>query len=163
MKNPVILAGHSHRLGDGRSRVVGSVVGYKFQGKDFVITVQFADTELGREYWELYKNKHQRAFSMGFGRRNSKREDRAPKWCFADKSAANVLEGLTIVVTGTLKNLTRQQIEQMIKDHGGKTASSVSKKTALLVAGENAGSKLEKAQKLGLEVIDESELQRRIS
>ena len=79
------------------------------------------------------------------------------------EKASNVLEGMTIVVTGTLKNLTRQQIEQMIKDHGGKTASSVSKKTALLVAGENAGSKLEKAQKLGLEVIDESELQRRIS
>lgn len=66
MKNPVILACHSHRLSDGRSPVVGSVVAYKFQGKDFIITVQFADTELGREYWELYKNKHQRAFSMGF-------------------------------------------------------------------------------------------------
>ena len=76
MKNPVILAGHSHRLSDGRSPVVGSVVAYKFQGKDFIITVQFADTELGREYWELYKNKHQRAFSMGFRVRNSKMETR---------------------------------------------------------------------------------------
>ena len=79
------------------------------------------------------------------------------------EKASSVLEGMTIVVTGTLKQFTRQQIEQMIKDHGGKTASSVSKKTSLLVAGENAGSKLEKAQKLGVEVIDESELQRRIS
>ena len=78
------------------------------------------------------------------------------------QKASNVLEGMTIVVTGTLKNHTRQQIEQMIKDHGGKTSSSVSKKTALLVAGENAGSKLEKAKKLGIETISESEFLKRI-
>ena len=79
------------------------------------------------------------------------------------QKASNVLEGMTIVVTGTLKNHTRQQIEQMIKDHGGKTSSSVSKKTALLVAGENAGSKLEKAEKFGVEVIDEAEFMERIT
>jgi DNA ligase (NAD+) len=79
------------------------------------------------------------------------------------QKASNMLEGMTIVVTGTLKQFTRQQIERMIKDHGGKTASSVSKKTALLVAGENAGSNLEKAQKLGIEIIDEDEFQKRIS
>ncbi|MHC4836089.1 MAG: NAD-dependent DNA ligase LigA [Planctomycetota bacterium] len=78
------------------------------------------------------------------------------------EKASSVLEGMTIVVTGTLKNHTRQQIEQMIKDHGGKTSSSVSKKTSLLVAGENAGSKLEKAQKLGVEIIDEAEFIKRI-
>ncbi|MHC5140322.1 MAG: BRCT domain-containing protein, partial [Planctomycetota bacterium] len=84
-------------------------------------------------------------------------EPTAPK-----EKASNILEGMTIVVTGTLKQFTRQQIEQMIKDHGGKTASSVSKKTSLLVAGENAGSKLEKAQKLGVEIIDEAEFIKRI-
>ena len=70
---------------------------------------------------------------------------------------------MTIVITGALKNFTRQQIEQLVKDHGGKIASSVSKKTALLVAGENAGSKLEKAQKLDIEIITEDQLQQRIS
>ena len=70
---------------------------------------------------------------------------------------------MTVVVTGTLKSFTRTQIEQMIKDHGGKTASSVSKKTALLVAGENAGSKLEKAQKLGVEIISEDQFLQRVS
>jgi DNA ligase (NAD+) len=78
------------------------------------------------------------------------------------QKVSNVLEGITIVVTGTLKNFTRTQIEQMIKDHGGKTASSVSKKTSLLVAGENAGSKLEKAKKLAIEVIDEDEFVKHI-
>ncbi|MHC4525291.1 MAG: BRCT domain-containing protein [Planctomycetota bacterium] len=78
------------------------------------------------------------------------------------EKASNILEGMTIVVTGTLKQFTRQQIEQMIKDHGGKTSSSVSKKTALLVAGENAGSKLDKAKKLGIETISESEFLKRI-
>lgn len=79
MQNPVILAAHKHRTDSGRSPVVGSVVAYKFQRKDFIITVQFADTELGREYWELYKNKHQRAFSMGFGVKDSKSEIRNGK------------------------------------------------------------------------------------
>ena len=77
--------------------------------------------------------------------------------------ASNVLEGMTIVITGTLKNFTRQQIEQLVKDHGGKIASSVSKKTALPVAGENAGSKLEKAQKFGVEVISEDQFLQQIS
>ncbi|MHC4989235.1 MAG: BRCT domain-containing protein [Planctomycetota bacterium] len=69
---------------------------------------------------------------------------------------------MTIVVTGTLKNYTRSQIEQMIKDHGGKTASSVSKKTSFVVAGENAGSKLDKANQLGIEVITEDKFLKRI-
>ena len=78
------------------------------------------------------------------------------------EKASNKLEGMTIVVTGTLKNYTRQQIEQMVKDHGGKTSSSVSKKTSMLVAGENAGSKLEKAQKFGIEILSEIEFIERI-
>ncbi len=66
MKNPVILAGHSHRLNDGKSPVVGKVISYEFKGHDFLITVEFADTELGNEYWKLYRDKFQRAFSIGF-------------------------------------------------------------------------------------------------
>jgi DNA ligase (NAD+) len=75
---------------------------------------------------------------------------------------SNDLAGMTIVVTGTLKNFTRTQIEQTIKDHGGKASSSISKKTTFLIAGEDAGSKLEKAKKLGVEVIDENEFIQRI-
>ena len=66
------------------------------------------------------------------------------------------LAGKTVVVTGTLENFTRTQIEQAIKENGAKTSSSVSKKTDFVLAGKNPGSKLKKAKELGIEVIDES-------
>ena len=78
------------------------------------------------------------------------------------QKASDALAGKTIVVTGTLTHFTRQQIEQTIKDHGGKSARSVSKKTSFVVAGENAGSKLDKATQLGVEVIDENEFKNRL-
>ncbi|HJD21764.1 MAG TPA: NAD-dependent DNA ligase LigA [Candidatus Gemmiger faecigallinarum] len=67
------------------------------------------------------------------------------------------LEGLTIVVTGTLPTLSRQEAESLIKQNGGKASGSVSKKTSYVLAGEAAGSKLTKAQALGVPVIDEAE------
>jgi len=73
------------------------------------------------------------------------------------KKKGNVLAGKTIVVTGTLENFTRQRIQQVIKDNGGKTSSSVSTRTDLVLAGANAGSKLDKARQLGIRIIDEAE------
>ena len=72
------------------------------------------------------------------------------------------LAGLTVVVTGTLPTLSRRDAEDLIEQNGGKAAGSVSKKTAFVVAGEAAGSKLTKAQQLGIEIIDEAEFLRRI-
>ncbi len=66
------------------------------------------------------------------------------------------LVGLTVVVTGRLEHQTRTQIEQRIKDLGGIVGDSVSKKTSYLIAGEDAGSKLAKAQKLGTPILDEA-------
>jgi DNA ligase (NAD+) len=71
--------------------------------------------------------------------------------------------GLTIVATGSLKQFTREGIEEAIISNGGKAAGSVSKKTSFVVAGENAGSKLAKAEELGVEVIDEDEFMRRLN
>ena len=73
-----------------------------------------------------------------------------------------IFSGMTIVATGSLKNFTREGIEEAIVSNGGKAAGSVSKKTSFVVAGENAGSKLAKAEELGVEVIDEEEFQRRL-
>jgi DNA ligase (NAD+) len=73
----------------------------------------------------------------------------------AMKKATGKLQGKTVVVTGTLKSFSRQEAEQAIREAGGKTSGSVSKKTDYVVAGEDPGSKLEKARSLGVEVIDE--------
>ncbi|MBQ7365058.1 MAG: NAD-dependent DNA ligase LigA [Clostridia bacterium] len=66
-------------------------------------------------------------------------------------------EGMTFVLTGTLPTMTRSEAEALIKKYGGKTSSSVSKKTSVVLAGEEAGSKLTKARDLGVRVIDEAE------
>lgn len=73
-----------------------------------------------------------------------------------------VFSGKTIVVTGTLVLMTREQAEEAIIANGGKASGSVSKNTSFLVAGPGAGSKLVKAEELGIEVIDEAEFQNRI-
>jgi len=74
------------------------------------------------------------------------------------RRASNKLAGKTIVVTGALENFTRQQIEQAIRQAGGKTSSSVSKKTDYVLAGKDPGSNLDKARALGITVIDEQRL-----
>jgi DNA ligase (NAD+) len=78
----------------------------------------------------------------------------------ADRVAGGPLTGKTLVVTGTLAGFSRQEAEQAIRKAGGRASSSVSKKTDYLVAGEEAGSKLATAKKLGVPVIDEAELRR---
>lgn len=70
----------------------------------------------------------------------------------------SVLSGKTVVVTGTLPTLGRKEAQELIEKYGGKAAGSVSKKTDYVLAGENAGSKLTKAQELGIPVISEEEL-----
>jgi DNA ligase (NAD+) len=72
------------------------------------------------------------------------------------------LSGKTVVITGTLPNLSRTKATEIVEQAGGRVTNSVSKATSFLLAGEEAGSKLEKARALGVEIIDEAELMRRI-
>ncbi len=73
--------------------------------------------------------------------------------------ASRALEGKTIVVTGTLEKYTRTEIQDLIQQHGGHPSSSVSKKTDYVLAGKEAGSKLDKAKDLGVPILTEDELE----
>ena len=79
-------------------------------------------------------------------------------WDTEDKQIATggVMSGQTWVVTGKLESMSRDEAGSLIRRHGGQTAGSVSKKTDVLLAGPGAGSKLSKAESLGIRVIDEA-------
>ena len=79
-----------------------------------------------------------------------------------DRQAGGRLEGLAFVLTGTLPTMSRNQAKRLIEQHGGTVSSSVSKKTDYVVAGEAAGSKLARAEALGIEVLAEQELLQRL-
>jgi DNA ligase (NAD+) len=72
-----------------------------------------------------------------------------------DASMPRTLEGMTVVVTGSLEGFSRDEAKEAIIRRGGKAAGSVSKNTSYVVAGENAGTKLDKAEQLGLPILDE--------
>jgi len=89
------------------------------------------------------------------------------KFSFVDDNAVfvgdNFFRGKTFVLTGTLNSFTREEAEEKITSFGGSVTSSVSKKTDYVLAGEKAGSKLDKAKTLGIKILDEIEFQKKIS
>ena len=80
-----------------------------------------------------------------------------------EKKKDGALTGFTFVVTGTLPTLSRDGVKEFIEQNGGKVTDSISKKTSYLVLGENPGSKAEKAQTLGVKIINEAELRKLVS
>ena len=74
----------------------------------------------------------------------------------------NKFDGLTFVLTGSLSKFTREEASNIIESHGGKVSSSVSKKTSYVLAGEEAGSKLVKAQSLGINILSEADFENMI-
>ena len=75
-----------------------------------------------------------------------------------NSNQSDILHGKVFVLTGTLDSLTRDEAKELIENAGGKVSSSISKKTDFLLSGEKAGSKLKKAQELGVKIINENEL-----
>ncbi len=82
-----------------------------------------------------------------------------PLWC---RIPLTVLSGQTFVITGTLPNLSRAETTKLIEEAGGRVTSSVSKNTTAVVVGGSAGSKLKQAKDLGIDLLDEAGLLRRI-
>jgi len=105
---------------------------------------------MAKSVYEYFRDKKNRAVTDQLNKLGVK--PKRPKMRRSDK-----LAGKTIVVTGTLERFTRQQAEYAIRQAGGKTSSSVSKKTDFVLAGKEPGSKLDKALKLGVKVIDEKQ------
>ena len=77
------------------------------------------------------------------------------KTTYESQNTSNIFEGMTFVLTGTLPTMTRNEASEIIQNNGGKVSSSVSKKTTYVLAGDEAGSKLTKAQSLGIKIISE--------
>ena len=80
----------------------------------------------------------------------------------AKKRLSGVLHGKNVVITGTLVSLSRDEAKVLVRQHGGKAVGSVSKNTSFVVAGEKPGSKVKKAQDLGVDVLSESEFLQKI-
>lgn len=107
--------------------------------------------EIARSVVEYFRNEKTKEILEKLEKAGVKLEEAAPV------EVSDVLKGLTFAVTGSLKNFTRNEIEEFIVAHGGKVTDSVSKKTDYLIVGENPGSKLLKAQQLGVKILSEEE------
>ncbi len=117
------------------------------EGVGPIMAVQIAESLADERTWELVEKLKEKGLRLE-GDASERRASGGP------------LEGRTLVLTGTLPNLTRDEAAAMIKAAGGKVTNSVSKKTDYIVAGDNPGSKLGKAEELDVEVLDEEGLRR---
>jgi len=115
------------------------------EGVGPVMAVQIAESLADERTWELVEKLKEKGLRL--------EQDESER-----RATGGPLEGMTLVLTGTLPELTREEAGALIKAAGGKVVSSVSKKTDYVVAGENPGSKLAKAEKFETEILDEAGL-----
>jgi DNA ligase (NAD+) len=129
----------------------GSMEAMEAAGADDLMAVNEVGPRVADAIVEFFANEKNRELVHGLGELGI--EMTAEK-----KEIGTALAGLTFVITGTLPTLTREDAKARIESAGGKVSGSVSKKTSYVVAGEEAGSKLDKAESLGVAVIDEAKL-----
>jgi DNA ligase (NAD+) len=115
------------------------------EGVGPIMAVQINESITDEATWDLVKKLREKGLRLEVDESERRRK-------------GGPLEGKTVVLTGTLPELTREEAAALVKSAGGKVTSSVSKKTDYVVAGENPGSKLAKAEKFGTEILDEAAL-----
>jgi DNA ligase (NAD+) len=120
------------------------------EGVGPIMALQIAESLADEATWELVEKLREKGLKLEADP-SERRQQGGP------------LEGKTVVLTGTLPELTREEAAAMVKAAGGKVTSSVSKKTDYVVAGDNPGSKLAKAEKFGIEILDEEGLRSLVS
>jgi DNA ligase (NAD+) len=134
------------------ARHFGSIEGLMRAGEDELLTVSDVGPVVAQSIGHFFSEPHNREVVAALLDQGIEPQP------LATRPQQSGLSGLTFVLTGTLPTWTREQAAEAILSAGGKVSGSVSKKTAYVVAGEDAGSKLAKAQSLGVSVIDESGL-----
>ena len=117
------------------------------EGVGPVMALQIAESLADEQTWALIEKLREKGLRM--------EQDPSER-----RAAGGPLEGKTVVLTGTLEGLTREEATALVREAGGKVTNSVSKKTDYVIAGESPGSKLAKAEKLGVEVLDEAGLRK---
>ncbi|MBO6133759.1 MAG: NAD-dependent DNA ligase LigA [Lachnospiraceae bacterium] len=132
-------------------RTVGSIDKLLSIDKDSLLAIQDIGEAIADSIISFFQNENNRKILADMKDAGVRMEAKG------EAEASDKLKGLTIVLTGTFESLGRKEAEELIRENGGKATGSVSKKTSLVVAGEAAGSKLTKAQELGIRVISEKE------
>jgi DNA ligase (NAD+) len=135
------------------ARHFGTMDAIASASKDDILAIHGMGETLANSVTEWFGNAAARRLIEKLRRRGLNFEEPRQK-------TSGALKGMTVVLTGTLETLSREQATELVEAHGAKVTSSVSKKTSFVVAGTDAGTKLQKAQELGVKVMDEAGLLR---
>ena len=150
------IRGIGRRSAEMLMRKFGSIDGVMNASEAAILSIDSFGEILARSVAEAFADTQMRELV-------EKLREQGLKFDYDKAASGDKLAGLTFVLTGTLPTLRREQAKELIESNGGKCAGSVSKKTSYVVAGEEAGSKLTKAQELGVKILTEAELLEMIS
>jgi DNA ligase (NAD+) len=136
----------------------GSMEALEQASKEELEQVQEVGPKLAESIYDFFRERQNRELIDRLRRQGIKMEAAVQR-----PRQRQVLAGKTFVITGTLAGMSREEATALIEQHGGRVTSAVSKKTNYLLAGEEAGSKLDKAQQLGVEILDENTLKKMLT